>query len=167
MSLKIYTIGHSNLEPDEFIKQVKEFNIELLVDVRSKPYSHYVPHFNKEGIEQLCENNGVKYLFLGNFFGGKPEDNSVIDEEGKVNYELLDEKDYFLTGIDRLLNLTKKYRICLMCSEGQPDECHRNLLLGPALKKMGIEVLHILLDGTVINSEQLKLEANKGQLALL
>ncbi len=166
MNLEIYTIGHSNIESDEFIKRVKEFNIELLVDVRSKPYSQYVPHFNKEKIEQLCEKNGVKYLFLGNLLGGKPEDESVIDEEGKVNYELLANKDYFLAGIGKLLNLTKKYRISLMCSEGQPDECHRNLLISPVLEKMGINVLHILPDGTVINSEQLKLEANKGQLAL-
>jgi len=166
MGLKIYTIGHSNIEPGEFIKRVKQFNIEVLVDVRSKPYSQYVPHFNKEKIEQLCANNEIKYLFLGDLLGGKPKDNSIYDKEEKVNYELLAKKDYFLAGIDRLLNLAKKYRICLMCSEGQPDECHRNRLLGPALEKIGIEALHILSDGTVVDSEQLKLEVNKGQLAL-
>ncbi len=166
MSLRLYTIGHSNVEPDEFIKRLKQFNIEMLIDVRSKPYSRYVPYFNKEKIEHLCKNNGIEYLFLGNLLGGKPEDDSITDKEMKINYDLLAEKDYFLSGIDRLLDLTNKYCICLMCSEGQPDECHRSLLLGPVLEKRGIEVLHILPDGTAINSEELKLKINKGQVAL-
>jgi len=166
MSLKIYTIGHSNIEPGEFIKRVKQFNVELLIDVRSKPYSQYVPYFNKDKIGHLCKNNGIKYLFLGNLLGGKPEDDSVTDKRTKINYDLLAEKDYFLSGIDRLLDLANKYRICLMCSEAPPDECHRSLLIGPALEKKGIEVLHILTDGTAINSEQLKLKINKGQLTL-
>lgn len=166
MSLRLYTIGHSNIEPGEFIKRVKQFNIEVLVDVRSKPYSRYAPYFNKDKIEHLCKSNGIKYLFLGNLLGGKPEDDSVTDKGTKINYELLTEKDYFLSGIDRLLDLTNKYRICLMCSEAQPDECHRSLLLGQVLEKRGIEVLHILPDGTSINSKQLKLKINKRQLTL-
>ena len=166
MSLKLYTIGHGNIEPDEFMRRLKQFNIEMLIDVRSKPYSRYVPHFNKEGIKHLCKDNGMKYLFFGNLLGGKPEDDSVTDKGTKINYDLLAEKDYFLSGIDRLLNLTNKYRLCLMCSEGQPDECHRNLLLSPVLEKREIEVLHILPDGTAINPEQLKLKINKGQLTI-
>lgn len=53
MSLRLYTIGHSNVELDEFIGRLKQFNIEMLIDVGSKPYSRYVPHFNKEEIEHL------------------------------------------------------------------------------------------------------------------
>lgn len=157
MNLELYTIGHSNIEPGEFIKRVKQFKIEMLIDVRSKPYSRYVPHFNKEKIEHLCRNNGIKYLFLGNLLGGKPEDDSVVDKEMKVNYDLLAEKDYFLSGVDRLLDLISKYHVCIMCSEAQPDKCHRDLLLGSVLEKKGISVFHILPDGTTTNSEQLQL----------
>ncbi len=167
MSPKLYTIGHSNIEPDEFIKRVKQLNIEVLVDVRSKPYSQYVPSFNKENIECLCKDNGIKYLFQGKLLGGKPDDDSVTDKGMKINYDSVAEKPYFQRGINELLNIISKYRICLMCSEGQPDKCHRGLLLGPTLEKKNIEVLHILPDGTVINSEQLKLKINKGQLTLL
>lgn len=166
MTLRLHTIGHSNVEPDEFVRRLKQFNIEMLIDVRSNPYSLYVPHFKKEEIEHLCKNNGIKYLFLGNLLGGKPKDDSVTDKGTKINYDRLAEKDYFLSGIDRLLHLTNKYRVCLMCSEGQPDKCHRSLVLGPVLEKTGIEVLHILPDGTVITSEQLKLKINKDQLTL-
>lgn len=166
MSPKVYTIGHSNVEPDEFIKRLKQFNIQVLIDVRSKPYSRYVFSFNKDKIERLCKDNGIKYLFLGNLLGGKPDDGSVIDKGMKINYDLLAQKDYFLSGIDTLLTLAKRHIVCLMCSEGQPGECHRSLLLGPVLEKMEIEILHILPDRTVINSEQLKLKINKGQLTL-
>jgi uncharacterized protein (DUF488 family) len=163
---RLYTIGHSNIEPGEFIRRVKQFHVELLVDVRSKPYSRYVPHFNKEEIEHLCRSNGIKYLFLGDLLGGKPEDDSVTGKRMKVNYDLLAKKDYFLSGIDTLLDLVSKYHACLMCSEAQPDKCHRSLLLGPVLEERGVEVLHILPDGTAIDSEQLKLRVSKKQLTL-
>lgn len=166
MSLKLYTIGHSNVEPDQFIGRLNQFNIEMLVDVRSKPYSQYVPYFNREKIEYLCKNNGIKYLFLGNLLGGKPQDESITDKETKISYDLLAQKDYFLAGIDTLLDLINSYRICLMCSEGEPEKCHRSLLLAPVLEKRGIEVLHILPDETALNSEQLKLKINKGRLTL-
>lgn len=125
-----------------------------------------MPSFNKDKIECLCKEIGINYLFLGALLGGKPEDDSITDKGRKINYDLLAEKDYFLSGIDKVLDLASKHIVCLMCSEGKPDKCHRSLLLGPLLEKKGIEVLHILPDGTAINSEQLKLEINKGQLTL-
>jgi len=166
MNLRVYTIGHSNVEADKFIKLLKQFDIQILIDVRSKPYSRHSSHFNKERIEHLCKDYGIKYLFLGKLLGGMPEDSSVIDKGTKVNYGLLAEKDYFLSGIDMLLDQIKKHRVCIMCSEGQPDKCHRHLLLAPVLEKRGIEVLHILPDGSLINSEKLRLKINKGQLTL-
>jgi uncharacterized protein (DUF488 family) len=167
MNLRVYTIGHSNFEADKFIKLLKQFDIQVLIDVRSKPYSRYAPHFNKESIKHLCKENGIKYLFLGNSLGGMPEDNTAICKSTKkVDYGLLVEKDYFLSGVDMLLDQIKKHRVCLMCSEGQPDKCHRHLLLAPVLEKREIEVLHILPDGNLINSKNLRLKISKGQLTL-
>jgi len=162
----IYTIGHSNLEPQDFIRLLKSFKIEILVDVRSKPYSQYAVWFNKGEIEELCENNGLKYLFLGNLLGGKPEDKSVSLRTSKVDYDLLRKKSYFLSGIEKLSELSQKNRACIMCSEAHPDECHRYLLIAPALEEAGIRVVHILPEGSALTSEQLRIEAAHGQLAL-
>ena len=46
----IYTIGHSNITQESFIEILKLFKLQLVVDVRSTPYSKYVPHFNRENI---------------------------------------------------------------------------------------------------------------------
>lgn len=181
MSVTIYTVGHSNIEPKIFIEHLKQYNIDLLVDVRSKPYSQYASSFNKDDIERLCKANQINYVFMGNSLGGKPDDVSVYperpslgDKQGervvrdgnKAAYHVLSEKSYFLEGIDKLIQQTRNKTVCIMCSEGQPYECHRNLLITPALEGKGIEVLHILPDGTVINSEQLKLKKNQGQKSL-
>lgn len=41
--MKIFTIGHSTNDIDDFINSLKENNIELLIDVSSYPESRYVP----------------------------------------------------------------------------------------------------------------------------
>jgi len=166
MLRKIYTIGHSNIEPAEFIKNLSQYSINALIDVRSLPYSQYASQFNKEKLEHFCHNNEISYFFLGNLLGGKPKDNSIIDSKEKINYYKLSQKDYFLSGIDRLLFLSQQYNLCLMCSEGQPDKCHRNLLLAPALEKEGLEVIHILPDGNNIHPSEIILAKNNGQLVL-
>ena len=166
MISNIYTIGHSNIELPMFFNLLNKYNIELLVDVRSNPYSKFVPDYNKHSIKVSCEERGIKYLFLGNLLGGKPDDDSVMDKEKNVDYFLLEKKDYYLSGIDSLVKLLKEYQVCIMCSEGEPDKCHRSLLISPTLEKMGIKVFHILPDGSIIDSEELKLKINHGQLSL-
>ena len=48
----IYTIGHSNITPKSFIDILNQFKIKIVVDIRSSPYSKYVPHFNRENIKK-------------------------------------------------------------------------------------------------------------------
>ena len=166
MDVIIYTVGHSNIEPDVFIEHLKRYNIDVLVDVRSKPYSQYVPSFNKDSVERLCKTNKIQHVFLGDLLGGKPDDVSVVRDGNKINYYVLSEKSYFLTGIDKLLEQANTHTVCIMCSEGQPDECHRNLLITPALEERDVKVEHILPDGTTISSGQLAQKINKGQASL-
>jgi hypothetical protein len=42
--LAVWTVGHSNHEFEEFARLVLRERIEVLVDVRSFPYSRYAPH---------------------------------------------------------------------------------------------------------------------------
>ncbi|KAF0132968.1 MAG: hypothetical protein FD145_1503 [Candidatus Saganbacteria bacterium] len=166
MSNIIYTIGHSTILVEELFDLLKQYNITTLADIRSVPYSQFASQFNREPMEQLCHRNGINYLFLGDSLGGKPGISSVGNNGSKMDYDYISQQNYYLLGIDKLLSLIGNYRICLMCSEGLPDKCHRNLLVSKTLEKEGISVLHILPDGKTINSSELNLIKNKGQLVL-
>ena len=55
----------------------------------------------------------------------------------------------FMTGLDRVEELASRSRLVLMCSEHEPLECHRCLLVGRRLVERGVDVEHILRDGTI------------------
>ena len=166
MNKQIFTIGHSNGGSYKLISHLKQHHIDALVDVRSKPYSKYTPQFNRETFEHICKENEIKYFYLGDSLGGKPNDPSVTNDSNKTDYYLLSQKDYFIRGISKLLSIINDYNICLMCSEGHPDKCHRNLLITPILEKHNITVSHILPNGEVVGSEQFQSLNNNGQLVL-
>ncbi len=56
----VYTIGHSNHPPEKLLELLKSNNVEMVVDVRSSPYSGYATHFNKESLDGLLRVNGKK-----------------------------------------------------------------------------------------------------------
>jgi len=70
---EVFTVGHSNHPPETFLDLLRRHAIEVVVDVRSSPYSGYAGHFNKEPLENLLRSAGIKYLFLGDVVGGRPQ----------------------------------------------------------------------------------------------
>src|SRR5438105_5879002 len=97
----IYSIGYGNRDIKEFVELLKKFNIEYLVDIRSKPFSQYHPEYNKGLIERTLSENNIKYAFLGVELGGRPEDETCYTD-GKVDYNLIEQKKFYLNGIERL-----------------------------------------------------------------
>ncbi len=141
----LYSIGHGSKSLDLFLEELKEFKIDYVVDVRSKPYSKFSSHFNQNELKYFLKKNGIFYLFLGDLLGGIPDDPSCRDEEGRVDYQLLREKSYFQKGIQRLVKAHKKHvRVAVMCSETRPEECHRYKLIGRELLKYDINMKHII-----------------------
>ena len=61
----------------------------------------------------------------------------------------------FTTGLERLLTGAATYRVAILCSEENPENCHRRLLIGRVLADRGITVLHIRGDGSVVSEEDL------------
>ncbi|MDD1776958.1 MAG: DUF488 domain-containing protein [Candidatus Helarchaeota archaeon] len=155
---EIYTIGHSNHPPERFIKLLKQHQIEVLVDVRSRPHSKQVPHFNKNTLKSLVIANGIKYLFLGKELGGIPEKSDFYDENGYVIYSRIAGSVAFLEAISRLETGILEYRVAIMCGEENPFGCHRRLLIGRVLKERGITIQHIRGNGKLQTEEQLVLK---------
>ncbi len=159
--LTIFTIGHSNHSLELFINLLKSHKIDVLVDVRSKPFSRFSPQFNKEGLEKAVKAGGIKYLFLGRELGGRPQDSEFYDNQGFVLYSRIAESPLFHEGIDRLIKGIKTYRVAVMCGEENPANCHRRLLIGRVLAKRGVSVRHIRGDSTVHDEDELELAFSK------
>ena len=153
----VVTIGHSNHSPEAFVDLLLLHGVEELVDVRSAPYSRYTPQFNQRPLIGLLEGAGeagIEYTFLGAELGGRPADRSCYDADGRVLYERLANTDAFDDGIRRVMRAADERRVALMCSEKEPLDCHRALLIARTLTERGAAVEHILADGSLENHEE-------------
>ena len=161
----IFTIGHSTHQSDWFVSLIKRHEIEVLVDIRSHPFSQRVPHFDLDAIRESVRGAGIRYVYLGRELGGRPADTNLYDQDGRVLYGKVAETPLFQTGIERLEKGVRRYRVALMCSEEDPSGCHRRLLVGRVLAGLGILSSHIRGDGTVETEENLSRERDS-QIAL-
>jgi uncharacterized protein (DUF488 family) len=146
----VLTIGHSTHSWDSFIKLLRNASVTAVADVRTSPYSRHCPHFNRNELSKELELDGISYVFLGKELGGRPS-GSESYREGVADYERMAEAPAFRKGLDRVVEGAKKYRIALLCSERDPLDCHRCLLVGRALVEHSISVSHILDDGRVVS----------------
>ena len=143
----LYSIGHSNHPFERFVGLLSEHGIEVVVDVRSQPFSRYACQYNKEQLERRLVEANVQYLFLGRELGGRPAAEVFYDAAGYVLYSKLARSELFLRGLARVEEEAQRARVALMCSEEDPRGCHRRLLIGRVLESRGIELLHIRGDG--------------------
>ena len=80
--------------------------------------------------------------------GGRPR-SAALYRDGIADYEAMARQPDFRTGLDRLLADAAHSRVCLMCAEREPLDCHRCLLVARPLAERGLAIGHILHDGTI------------------
>jgi uncharacterized protein (DUF488 family) len=143
----LFTIGHSNHPIERFLALVRQHGVETIADVRSRPYSRFVPHFGKERLAHILADEGLTYLFLGQELGGKP----VQDDPPQVrlDYRARIEEPSFRRGIKALLDAARDRPTALMCRERDPLDCHRLHLICRYLRPTALDIRHILPDGEV------------------
>ncbi|MEG4800421.1 DUF488 domain-containing protein [Microcoleus sp. ARI1-B5] len=147
--MELFTIGHSNHSIEAFLLLLKQHGITAVADVRSHPFSGYLPHFNKSEIAASLSAVGIQYVFLGQELGARPEDLSCYDNSGKALYDRIAATPLFAAGIQRLLKGAANYKISLMCAEKDPLTCHRTILVCHQVKEFNLPIHHILSDGTL------------------
>jgi len=151
----LYTVGHSNHEFETFLNLLDDNGIQVVVDVRSSPYSRYTAHFNREAIQQNLRHFDIRYVYMGHMLGGHPDEDEFYDTEGHVLYWRVAESQRFRHGISQLVEGAEEYCVALMCSEEDPTDCHRRKLIGRVLKDERIEVLHIRGDGRIQTEQEI------------
>lgn len=152
----LYTIGHSQHEFGYFSNLLKIYEINYLLDVRSTPYSKYAETYNKELLSSLLSTKGIKYSFMGKFFGARPDNAELYNEEGYLDFEKVSYSDLFIKGIKSVnLGLKRGNNIVLMCTEKDPIDCHRAIMVARAFSLRGIDVKHILPNGKYQTQQEL------------
>lgn len=169
----LYTIGHSQHEFEYFIDLLKKYEINYLLDVRSTPYSKYAEIYNKEMLSSLLSTKGIKYSFMGKFFGARPDNVELYNEEGYLDFEKVSYSDLFIKGMENVnLGLKRGNNIVLMCTEKDPIDCHRAIMVARAFSLRGIDVKHILSNGKYQTQQELderlldKYFPNRAQLSI-
>ena len=147
MSFDLFSIGHSNIAAERFIAMLREAGADAIADVRSTPFSRRFPWFSGKSLAATLAHHGMTYLAYGDALGGRPRDVALY-RDGVADYEAMAQRPEFQMGLDRLLADAARARVCLMCAEREPLDCHRCLLVGRSLAERGLAVGHILHDGT-------------------
>lgn len=158
----IYTVGHSTHQLDYFLELLKKYDINCIVDVRSVPASSYNPQYNQEPFEKYLKNNGVTYLHFPEEFGARQMDPDLLDDEGILDFVKARKSWLFKRGLERIWQgYEKGFRIAIMCSEGNPLDCHRFSMVSVGLKNDGFDVKHIMNDKSIKTHYELEMELLK------
>lgn len=154
--MNIFTIGHSNHTQEVFLDLLAQVKIEVLVDVRSNPNSRWASFANRYSLENILRASQIQYIYMGDVLGGQPsEPDKYNPQTGKVDYQKIQNDEHFRSGIRRILVGLTKYRVCIMCAEEDPTNCHCNLLVAESLRQEGVTVLHIRGDRRIQTDEEL------------
>ena len=127
----LWTIGYEGTTVPAFLATLKDAGIELLVDVRAVASSRR-PGFAKTALTANVATIGVGYVHLRGL--GTPADGRAAARKGRheemhrifgVHMQTLAAQE----DLEELLELIGSgKRVCILCFEAEPAECHRALV---------------------------------------
>ncbi|MBN1551100.1 DUF488 domain-containing protein [bacterium] len=161
-SITVYTLGHSILQPFELVKLLLVNHIEIVIDIRSIPYSRSAPQFNKKNLENLLTESGFEYRFGGAHLGAFP-DGKKSPSGATPDWNALAQRDAFKHGIKRVLQLASSKRTVLLCAEENPYRCHRHFLIAPVLLAQGVKIIHLRHNGEKIEVHKIYSSPKRSQ----
>ena len=144
----LFSIGHSNIAAERFVALLRAAGVNAIADVRSAPHSRFFPWFSARTLAPLLADKDIGYLPCGADLGGRPRDQRLYCG-GIADYEAMARRDEFQAALERLIADAARCRVCMMCAEREPLDCHRCLLVSRGLAARGMTIGHILHDGAI------------------
>jgi uncharacterized protein (DUF488 family) len=146
----ILTLGYEKRDLPEFIRLLRQTRVDVVLDVRETAWSHK-PGFSKGRFSTALAEAGIEYVHAR--FAGNPK---TLRQAAKSHADcLIAFNDYLDRDVsvelafDRLIRdcLLKELRVCLVCFERHPGDCHRGVLAGRWAARHGGKVEHVAPDG--------------------
>lgn len=145
----IYTIGFTKKSAEIFFDLLQKNNIEILLDVRLNNTSQLAGFSKypdlKYFLDKIC---GIKYISDTNF---APEEWILKDYKTKkitweqygVYFDEVMTKRNIVEYIKANYSKLTDERICLLCSEEKPDNCHRSLIAQRFKEIYGAKIINL------------------------
>ncbi len=147
LATTFFTVGYEQSEAEDFIRRLQDNGIEMIIDVRDMPLSRR-RGFSKNQLQQLLTEADIEYLHVKPL--GAPKEIRDPLRAGGSWWEYIKGYERVLrsqtTQIDALIKLASEKRICLLCFERNPAECHRSLIareMEQRAKDSSVQVEHI------------------------
>lgn len=126
----IYTYGHQGHSIEEFLHEIDERQIHLVIDVRETPLCKENPSFSKFPLISSLREHHVEYLYV-KALGCTEEIRQLQQEElGMLKYFQRYERhlQQHRNIIQDIAHQTKEMNLCILCAEPDPETCHRTLV---------------------------------------
>ena len=156
MAKELYTIGYAGF-PDMqvFLNALKQYEVQILIDVRSTPSSAYYTAYNRDALSAFLKENGIYYFNFAKQFGARQE-NTEFYRNGRLDFETFSQSDQFQDGVHKVD--ASNAVVVFMCAEKKPSECHRTILVARAFSDKGQNVTHIMPNGESMTQRDVEYE---------
>ena len=126
-------MGHGARSAVAFVFLLQESRIATLIDVRAYPVSRRHPQFSRDALAASLAEAGIDYRWEGKALGGMR----------KGGYAAHMETPLFADAAGALIGSD---RLCIMCAETNPADCHRSHI-SDWLVAHGERVVHLIQPG--------------------
>jgi uncharacterized protein (DUF488 family) len=139
----LFTIGYEKAKPDAVLGELKRAEIDLLVDTRAVAASRR-PGFSKRQLAAALDEAGIAYIHLQKL--GTPAEGRQAARAGDFEalwriYDKHIKTAEAQDALGELLALIKSgKRVCLLCYERDPSECHRSRIAALVKKRTRVKV---------------------------
>ena len=145
MQKTLYTIGYSGYNANDFLDVLNKNGINAVIDIRSNPFSSHYPVYNKEILENTLKRSNIYYRSYANEFGAQQSERCFYTQQGYLDFEVFTASEKYNHAYQRIEDgLMKEYVFALMCSEKDPIDCHRSIMISKTFSDNGYSILHLI-----------------------
>lgn len=155
---RVFTIGRNEHSEEQLCDLLRKYEIDCVLDIRSERNRNTSSDTSSDAssdqksLPLFLKNNDIVYMSFAREFGTTDVDCAGLSDK----YEGIIKTEPFQHGIVRLQNgLAKGFHIALMGEEADPRFCPRFHIVSRYLSQHGVDVQHILPDGSVCDHELL------------
>jgi len=141
----LYTIGYEGKKFEEYLNQLIQNDIKVLVDVRKNAHSMKYG-FSKNTLKNAIENLGMRYIHIPNL-GIESENRQTLQTKADYDALFAEYANTFAQKANEMeyLNsvLSENARIAITCFERDVEYCHRGVIAQKMRERYQSEVKHL------------------------